>query len=303
MPILTLFSGISAKKQPFFWHNKVADIYVRRKHERKQNEHTTQGIRRSPPEKTPPLPQDGMAVGADTGACTGSGGHVSVPAEDSHCLCQNRNENKPPVRTGTQGKAVSETGTGCGSRRRFRSGDVPQHEPVLSTARTGQTARQLLAQDKVLGTQTAQEFLAEKLRPVTSPCRRIAGLYGATPLPGLLQRDVRYIAEGHAYASLCAAGGLGLELVFLKTTLRSLAGVTASLSARLAASCGIGAATALADGPFPFGDAVGVVLAAGGTAWCLIDLKQICAQLPWELTAALHQDILEFHEACGRTCL
>ena len=66
---------------------------------------------------------------------------------------------------------------------------------------------------------------------------------------------------------------------------------------------GIGAAAALADGPFPFGDAVGVVLAAGGTAWCLIDLKQICAQLPWELTAALHQDILEFHEACRRSVL
>ena len=124
MPILTLFSGISAKKQPFFWHNKVADIYVRRKHERKQNEHTTQGIRRSPPEKTHAgkSPQDGMAVRADTGACTGSGGHVSVPAEDSHCLCQNRNENKPPVRTGTQGKAVSETGTGCGPRRPSASG-------------------------------------------------------------------------------------------------------------------------------------------------------------------------------------
>ena len=75
------------------------------------------------------------------------------------------------------------------------------------------------------------------------------------------------------------------------------------LSARLAASCGIGTAAALADGPFPFGDAVGVVLAAGGTAWCLIDLKQNCAQLPWELTAALHQDILAFHETCRRSVL
>ena len=48
----------------------MAGIYVRRKHERKQNEHTTKDIRRSPPEKTPPLPQDGMVVRADTGACT-----------------------------------------------------------------------------------------------------------------------------------------------------------------------------------------------------------------------------------------
>ena len=207
------------------------------------------------------------------------------------------------VRTGTRTSRLSELERKAKPYLKQAQDAVPAVASDLATFRSMSRFCRLLAQDKVLGTQTAQEFLAEKLRPVTSPCRRIAGLYGATPLPGLLQRDVRYIAEGHAYASLCAAGGLGLELVFLKTTLRSLAGVTASLSARLAASCGIGAATALADGPFPFGDAVGVVLAAGGTAWCLIDLKQICAQLPWELTAALHQDILEFHEACRRSVL
>ena len=207
------------------------------------------------------------------------------------------------VRTGTRTSRLSELERKAKPYLKQAQDAVPAVASDLATFRSMSRFCQLLAQDKLLGTQTAQEFLAEKLRPVTSPCRRIAGLYGATSLPGLLQRDVRDIAEGHAYASLCAAGGLGLELVFLKTTLRSLAGVTASLSARLAASCGIGAAAALADGPFPFGDAVGVVLAAGGTAWCLIDLKQICAQLPWELTAALHQDILEFHEACRRSVL
>ena len=207
------------------------------------------------------------------------------------------------VRTGKRTSRLSELERKAKPYLKQAQDAVPAVASDLATFRSMSRFCRLLAQDKLLGTQTAQEFLAEKLRPVTSPCRRIAGLYGATPLLGHLQRDVRDIAEGHAYASLCAAGGLGLELVFLKTTLRSLAGVTASLSARLAASCGIGAAAALADGPFPFGDAVGVVLAAGGTAWCLIDLKQICAQLPWELTAALHQDILEFHEACRRSVL
>ena len=84
---------------------------------------------------------------------------------------------------------------------------VPAVASDLATFRSMSRFCRLLAQDKLLGTQTAQEFLAEKLRPVTSPCRRIAGLYGATPLPGLLQRNIRDIAEGHAYASLCAAGG------------------------------------------------------------------------------------------------
>lgn len=178
---------------------------------------------------------------------------------------------------------------------------VPSVVSDLATFRSMSRFCRLIAQDKLLGTQTAQEFLAKKLHPITSPCRRIAEIYGASLLPGFLQHDIRILARDHAYASLCAAGGLGLELVFLKTTLRSLAGVTASLSARLAASCGIGVAAALADGPFPVGDAVGIALAAGGTAWCLIDLKQICAQLPLELTAALNQSILEFHEACRRS--
>lgn len=207
------------------------------------------------------------------------------------------------VRTGKRTSRLSELERKAKPYLKEAQDAVPAVASDLATFRSMSRFCRLLAQDKVLGTQTAQEFLAEKLRPVTSPCRRIAGLYGATSLPGLLQRNIRDIAKGHAYASLCAAGGLGLELVLLKTTLRSLAGVTASLSARLAASCGIGAAAALADGPFPFGDAIGVVLAAGGTAWCLIDLKQNCAQLPMELTAALHQDILEFHEACRRSVL
>ena len=160
-----------------------------------------------------------------------------------------------------------------------------------------------MAQDKLLGTQTAQAYLAEKLRPVTAPCCRIAGVYGATPLPGFLQHDIRDTATEHAYASLYAAGALGLELVFLKTTLRALANLTASVSARLAVSWGIGTVSALADGPFPIGDAVGVVLAVGGTAWSLLELKQACTQLTPELTAALHQSIHEFHEACRRSVL
>lgn len=232
-----------------------------------------------------------MAVGSGTGAFTWRGGHVSALAAGASCRSRNRKEDKPPVRAGTQGEAASETGTGCGSVCRLRSGDVPQHEPILSADRTGQTARHT---DRT-------GVSCEEAAPITSPCRRIAEIYGASLLPGFLQHDIRILARDHAYASLCAAGGLGLELVFLKTTLRSLAGVTASLSARLAASCGIGVAAALADGPFPVGDAVGIALAAGGTAWCLIDLKQICAQLPLELTAALNQSILEFHEACRRS--
>lgn len=296
MPILTLFSGISAKNQLFSWHNKVADIYVRRKHmkgNRMNTQHKVSGEVRRKRLMPGSLRRTAWLSGLTLVLALGVAGTYQFRQQTRIAA----------VRTGTRTSRLSELERKAKPYLKEAQDAVPAVASDLATFRSMSRFCRLLAQDKLFGTQTAQEFLAEKLRPVTSPCRRIAGLYGATSLPGLLQRDIRDIAKGHAYASLCAAGGLGLELVFLKTTLRSLAGVTASLSARLAASCGIGTAAALADGPFPFGDAVGVVLAAGGTAWCLIDLKQICAQLPMELTAALHQDILEFHEACRRSVL
>ena len=296
IPILSLFQAFQLKTSPFFRHNKVADIYVRRKHtkgNRMNTQHKVSGEVRRKRLMPESRRRTAWLSGLTLALALGVAGTYQFQQQTRTAA----------VRTERRTSRLSELERKAKPYLKQAQDAVPAVASDLATFRSMSRFCRLLAQDKLFGTQTAQEFLAEKLRPVTSPCRRIAGLYGATSLPGLLQRDIRDIAKGHAYASLCAAGGLGLELVFLKTTLRSLAGVTASLSARLAASCGIGTAAALADGPVPFGDAVGVVLAAGGTAWCLIDLKQICAQLPMELTAALHQDILEFHEACRRSVL
>lgn len=295
MPILTPFQAFQLKNRPFFgiirW--QIFTSAGNTKGNRMNTQHKVSGEVRRKRLMPGSLRRTAWLSGLTLALALGVAGAYQFRQQTRTAA----------VRTGKRTSRLSELERKAKPYLKQAQDAVPAVASDLATFRSMSRFCRLLAQDKVLGTQTAQEFLAEKLRPVTSPCRRIAGLYGATSLPGLLQRNIRDIAKGHAYASLCAAGGLGLELVFLKTTLRSLAGVTASLSARLAASCGIGTAAALADGPFPFGDAVGVVLAAGGTAWCLIDLKQNCTQLQWELTAALHQDILESHEACRRSVL
>ena len=52
-----------------------------------------------------------------------------------------------------------------------------------------------------------------------------------------------------------------------------------------------------------FGDAVAVVLAAGGTAWSGYDLWKAREQLPVELTAMLKQAIHDCQAACRREAI
>ena len=73
--------------------------------------------------------------------------------------------------------------------------------------------------------------------------------------------------------------------------------------ARLSATFGSGAVCAAADGPYPFGDVVAVVLAAGGTAWSTYDLYEARKHLPAELTALLLSVIRDCQEACRKEVL
>ena len=96
---------------------------------------------------------------------------------------------------------------------------------------------------------------------------------------------------------------LVFEAAFLKQTISALTSTLGGIVARLSATFGSGAACAAADGPFPFGDAVAVVLAAGGTAWSSYDLYEARKHLPAELTALLKQVISDCQEACRREAL
>ena len=115
--------------------------------------------------------------------------------------------------------------------------------------------------------------------------------------------NLKAVNADYAEIEAYALGGLAIEAAFLKQTIAALTSTLGSIVARLSATFGSGAACAAVDGPFPFGDAVAVVLAAGGTAWSSYDLYQARKQLPAELTALLKQIISDCQAACRREML
>jgi len=159
----------------------------------------------------------------------------------------------------------------------------------------------LMVRDKLTGAHETQEYLASILeKPIIMPCRMGAEVYGCDfSTPGFLD-NLKAVNADYAEIEAYALGGLAIESLFLKQTIAALTSTLGSIVARLSATFGSGAACAAADGPFPFGDAVAVVLAAGGTAWSSYDLYQARKHLPEELTALLKQVISDCQEACRK---
>ena len=149
--------------------------------------------------------------------------------------------------------------------------------------------------------ESVQPYLETVLdRPILQPCRAGARVYGfdlntAAFLSGLKNAEAEY-----ADASLQAAGGLVLESLFLKPTLAAFLRVTGSCTALLTGSWGSGAACAAVDGPLLICDIAGLMMAAGGTVMCGYELWQARITLPQELSAVLHQSILECRELCRK---
>ena len=102
----------------------------------------------------------------------------------------------------------------------------------------------------------------------------------------------------YALTKAYAIGALSIEALFLHKTLASLYTILGSIVGRLAVSAGSGTTLAAADGPLPFGDILGVVLAAGGTAWSVYDINKASKQLPSELEALLRQAVHDCQAAC-----
>ena len=157
----------------------------------------------------------------------------------------------------------------------------------------------LMVRDKLTGAHETQEYLASVLeKPIITPCRMGAEVYGYDfSTPGFLDH-LKAVNADYAEIEAYALGGLALEAAFLKQTIAALTSTLGGIVALLSATFGSGAACAAADGPFPFGDAVAVVLAAGGTAWSSYDLYQARKQLPAELTALLQAVIRDLQTAC-----
>ena len=157
----------------------------------------------------------------------------------------------------------------------------------------------LMAYDKLAVTSKTQEYLNSILNePIIEPCRRGAKVYGCDFKTAGFLDSLKSINADYAEIEAYAVSGLAIESLFLKQTIAALSLTLGSIVARLSAAFGSGAACAAADGPFPFGDAVAVVLAAGGTAWSGYDLYQARKHLPEELTSLLQAVIRDLQEAC-----
>ena len=162
----------------------------------------------------------------------------------------------------------------------------------------------LMARDKFAGTSKTQEYLNSVLNePIIEPCRKGASVYGCDFKTAGFLDSLKSINADYVEIEAYAVSGLAIESLFLKQTVVALTSTLGGIVARLSAAFGSGAACAAADGPFPFGDAVAVVLAAGGTAWSSYDLYQARKQLPAELTALLQAVIRDLQAACRMEAL
>jgi len=156
-----------------------------------------------------------------------------------------------------------------------------------------------MAQDKMSGSHKARHFLDSFLDDtIIAPCRAGARVYGCDFDSDGFLKMMRDVNADYAVTKAYAIGSLSIEALFLHKTLASLYTILGSVVGRLAVSAGSGTTLAAADGPLPFGDILGVVLAAGGTAWSYYDINKASKQLPKELEALLQQSVRECQDAC-----
>lgn len=159
----------------------------------------------------------------------------------------------------------------------------------------------LMAGDKISGSHDTRDYLESMIHDrIIVPCLRGAKVYGCEVDESAISKELLESGRSNAKAAAFAAGGLALEAVFIRSTLASLNSVLGAIAVRLSASYGGGAACAVADGPLPVGDIIGLALAAGGTIWSISDLCEAKKQLPRELSDVLYQSIRECRESCRK---
>lgn len=147
-----------------------------------------------------------------------------------------------------------------------------------------------IVRDKLTGSAHAADRISDAIDDVVTPLGKAAAVYGCAATDSaadvLEQASADNLAE-----SLYAAAGLALEGAFIRSTIDSCVRIVTRCAPKLAASWGLGGASALADGPAPFGDIIGAVMAIGGSVWCGWDLLRAFRSFPRDLTAALESAI------------
>lgn len=97
---------------------------------------------------------------------------------------------------------------------------------------------------------------------------------------------------GNLYgAQLTAAVGTACEAAFIGLTFNSIRALLWPIACKVAGAVGIGVGSAVADGPIPVGDCIGAVVAVGGVAWSVADIRKAAKVLPGELRSALKRTV------------
>ncbi len=150
----------------------------------------------------------------------------------------------------------------------------------------------LLLSDKLTGGKKAQTFIAGVIGPtIVEPLGKAAAVYACATNANAAVDLATEAAMDSLTSQLYAASSLAMEAILLKSIIQSARNTIASCVPRLAASWGAAGTCAVADGPLPIGDIIGLVLAAGGTALSLHDIHRACAMLPSNLTASLEEAV------------
>lgn len=105
--------------------------------------------------------------------------------------------------------------------------------------------------------------------------------------------------EDHAVKTVTAAVGAAVEAALIRSTLstigkvvvRTSSRVLAGAAARLSASAASAAGCALADGPLPIGDIVGVGFVVVGLGWTAYDIYEAVQGLPDEIRRSVGREL------------
>ncbi len=105
------------------------------------------------------------------------------------------------------------------------------------------------------------------------------------------------VSEGFsaiALKSVVSGTGLAISALFVKATLRQVTNILGHISRRMGTTTALAIGSAAADGPFPIGDAIGLVLEVGCAAWCAYDLYHAQFTLKNQLTGELRNALTQY---------
>ena len=99
-----------------------------------------------------------------------------------------------------------------------------------------------------------------------------------------------------------ASVATAIELVLIRSTVESFQVLAAVAIGRLSGTATVAATAAVADGPFPVGDVVGGIIAVGGSAWTIWDIRK-ATEAMHNLQPTIQRQILAGAQKLGQEAL